>query len=477
MEQALKRILFNVPAKESMTRLSFRALLISLFLLVSLHSNANDLVITGFAGGNLDSEILLYRYSDPVSKNEVFVAATWPDSEGRFIMHIENSGITHYFIRNGIHDNHFIAGDSSLIDLVCYPFEPLPDRVVTDPFFVFEKINIADRHTCSLNNIILSLEENIEEGRVSQLSGCSGMAEHPYAALWARSREAFFKVANIVDPKLRREVFREYTPLFDPGNEAATEIAGLIYGGYISELADKERGDVVARVMEGRETPAKLVSLVIEESDLNRVTVQYILLDNLYSEFFDSRFNRANVAAVTGWFRDNGEGEKIREIASSLYTRMDALLPGGKLPHFDLEGSDGKSYSPASFSEEHLLLAIIDTRSPLTWHELTLLKNSIGPYSDYIEIVTVLCDPENEMAQSALKTRGFDWLMLDASGEYGFQSVYQTRPLPLFVFAGPGSEVISNPAPWPSENLMKIVGSMLQPYLLNDVSNRAPAFR
>lgn len=460
-----------------MTRFSVRALLIPVFILASLHSTASDLVITGFAGGNLDSEILLYRYSDPVSKNEVFVAATWPDSEGRFIMHIGNSGITHYFIRNGIHDNHFFAGDSSLIDLVCYPFEPLPDRAVSDPFFVFEKINIADRHSCSLNNTILSLKENNEHRRISQLSGCQRMAEHPYVALWTRSREAFFKVANIADPKFRRETFRMYAPLFDPGNEAATELAGLIYGGYMSELADKERGDIVTRVMEGRETPAKLVSLVIEETDLNSVAAQYILLENLYSEFFDSRFNRADVAAVTGWFRDNGEGEKIRDIASSLYTRMDALLPGGNLAHFDLEGGDGKSYSPASFSGNHLLMIIVDTRSPFIWHELTLLKSSIGPYSDYIEIAMVLCDPDYEMARSALKNRGFDWLMLDASGEYEFQSVYKTRPLPLFVFAGPGSKVISNPAPWPSENLMKIVGSMLQPYLLNDVSNRTPAFR
>ena len=478
-----------------MTSLPFRAMLIPFILLFSLHIIADDLVITGYAGGNLDSEILLYRYSDPVSRNEVFVAATRPDSTGRFLLSIGNSGITHYFIRNGIHDNHFFAGDSSLIDIVCYPFEPLPDRAVTDPFFSFEKINAADTRACSLNNLIISFEEQYEEGlmhrygkiissnkqledlRITASSGCKGMVEHSYAALWARFREASLKVAHIPDPKFRRETFREYALFFDPGNEAATQLAGFIYTGYIRELIDTDGGDIVNRVMEAGETPANLIRLVTDKTGLNSITAQYILLDNLYREFFESRFNHANVVAVTGWFRDNGEGERIREIASSLYNQMRVLLPGGELAHFSLEGDDGQSYSPDSFMEKYLLMVFLDTRSPLVWDELTLLKNNIVPYSKYIEIVTILCDPDYELAQAVLKAKGFDWLMLNASGEYGFQSVYKTRPLPLFVFAGPGSVVINNPAPWPSENLMKIISSILQPYFLNDINNRAPAFR
>lgn len=460
-----------------MTKLFFSVLQIFFIFLLSLNITAEDLVITGYAGGNLDSEVLLYRYSDPVSQNEVFVAATWPDNQGRFLMQVENSGITHYFIRNGIHDNHFFAGDSALIDIICYPFEPLPDRTVTDPFFSFEKINAADTRTCSLNNLIISFEEQYEYGRILEMSDCQGLSEHPYAALWVRFREASLKVAHMPGSKFRRETFKEIAPFFDPGNEAATELAGLIYTGYIRELADTERGDIVTRVMEDGETPIELIRLVTEKRGMNRVTAEYILLENLYREFFESRFNRGDITAVTGWFRDNGEGEMIREIASSLYIQMRALLPGGELPHFVLEGGDGKSYSPGSFIGKYLLMVFIDTRSPLTWHELTLLKSSIGPYSNYIEIVTILCDPDYEMARAAMKIRGFDWLMLDASAEYGFKSVYKTRPLPLFVFAGPGLEIINNPAPWPSENLMKIIGSIIQPYLINDIGNRAPAFR
>jgi hypothetical protein len=458
-------------------------------------TTSEELVITGYAGGNSDSPILLYRYSDPVSRQEQFMDVTMPDSSGRFSFTLENSGITNYFIRNGKHDNHFFAGDSTRIDLICYPYESLPQNGVSDPFFTFERIDAADKNRCSINSLISLLEERYEtallrqsgqqQKKTEQLlstdlfyeTGCADLADHPFATAWSRFREASLRVAHMVNMESRREIFSEYDNFFDPSNGAATELASALYRDYLRELLTLEGGDIIAGVMEEGEDPALMIDIAISETGLGRESAEYIILDNLYREFFDSRFDRIDVASVTAWFVKNGASDNIRKTATSLHDLMRGVLPGGELPGFMLKGSDGENYSPESFSGKHLLLVFLDTRSFITWPEIELLKKNIAPYLNYIEIVAVLCDPDFDKAHSSMKSRGFNWLMLDASEDYGLQSAFNTRPLPLFVLSGPEYQVISRPAPWPSENLFKLIGTTLQPYLLNDVGNRAPASR
>lgn len=477
-----------------------KGVFLSLFMLISSavcfgQSTTGELVVTGYAGGNRDGGIMLYRYADPVSGHEQFVAVTHPDSSGRFSFTIDESGITHYFIRNGKHDNHFFAGDSSRIDIICYPYEPLSQSAVSDPFFAFERVAAADKNSCSLNNLISELEEQYETALVRQsgrimttteqlqpagslsATGCSLLADHPFAVAWSLYREASLRVAHMVNTGARRKILSEYDRYFDPANEAATGLVSSLYSGYLRELLTLGGGDIVSGVMEEGRNPALLTDVLISETGLGRETAEYILLDNLYREFFDLRFERNAVVAVTAWFIENGGSDQIRSIASSLHDLMRGLLPGGELPGFMLTGSDGENYSPESFSDKHLLLVFVDTRSFIIWPELELLKSNMAPYQNYIEIVAILCDPDFSQAQSSMKSRGYNWLMLDASGEYGFLSAYSTRPLPLFVLAGPEYKVISRPAPWPSENLLKLIGATLQPYLLNDIGNRAPASR
>ncbi|MCA1757529.1 MAG: hypothetical protein LC649_08740 [Bacteroidales bacterium] len=481
--------------KGMLKRISISLLLLTSVVFCYGQSTTGEIVVTGFAGGNSDSPILLYRYADPISGHEQFVAVTHPDSSGRFSFTIQESAITHYFIRNGKHDNHFFAGDSSRIDIICYPFESLSQSAVSDPFFTFERVAAADKNSCSLNNLISELEEQYETALLRQsgrsqitteqplptgslhITGCSLMADHPFADAWSRYREASLKVAHMVNTSARRKILSEYDRYFDPANQAATELVSSLYSGYLRELLTGRGGDIVARVMEEGRNPALLTDIVIRETGLGRKSAEYILLDNLYREFFDLRFERPAIVAVTAWFVENGANDKIKSIASSLHDLMRGLLTGGELPGFVLTGNDGELYSPESFTGKHLLLAFVDTRSFITWPELELLKNNIAPYLNYIEIVAVMCDPDFGQAQASMKSRGYNWLMLDASGEYGLQSAYSTRPLPLFVLAGPESEVISRPASWPSENLLKLIGTTLQPYLLNDIGNRAPASR
>jgi hypothetical protein len=457
--------------------------------------SAEELLITGYAGGNSDSPILLYRYADPVSRHDSFIDVTLPDSSGRFSFTVENRGITHYFIRNGKHDNHFFAGDTSRIDLICYPYEPLYEGVVSDPFFSFERIDAADNNSCSINNRISALEEKYESALIRQsgqlqtnpeqlLSGdslysdlCADIADDQFVIAWSRYREASLRLAHMANMKHRRETLREYDNYFDPENGAATELVTALYQGFLRELLAMNGGDVIAGVMERGENPALMIDMTVRETSLGRESAEYLLLDNLYREFFDSRFDRVDVASVTAWFIENGVSDRIRGVARSLHHLMRGVLPGGELPGFRLKGSDGESYSQESFSGRHLLLVFLDTRSFITWPEIELLKKNITPYLDYIEIVAILCDPDFEKARSSMKGRGYNWLMLDASAEYELQSVFNTRPLPLFVLAGPEYKVISRPAPWPSESLFKLIGTTLQPYLLNDVGNRTPASR
>jgi hypothetical protein len=454
-----------------------------------------ELLITGYAGGNRDSRIMLYRYADPVSRHSIFIDATLPDSSGRFSFTVENRGITQYFLRNGKHDNHFFAGDSSRIDIVCYPYEPISQSAVSDPFFSFEEIDAADNNRYSINNRILELEEKYERALIRQ-SGHLQIAQdqplpddplystlrpditdHQFVIEWYHYREASLRVAHMVNMKRRRETLREYDNYFNPENEAASELITALYQRYIRELLSMSGYDVSAGVMEEGGNPQLMIDITVRETGLGRESAEYLLLDNLYREFFDSRFDRAGVASVTAWFIENGVSDRIRGIASSLNYLMRGVLPGGELPGFRLKGSDGEYYSQESFTGSHLLLVFLDTRSFITWPEMELLKKNITPYIDYIEVVAVLCDPDFNRAQALMKERGYNWLMLDASSEYGLQSAYNTRPLPLFVLAGPEYKIVSRPAPWPSENLFNLIGTTLQPYLLNDVGNRTPAAR
>ena len=453
---------------------------------------AGEVVVSGYAGGNSSDMIYVYTWTDPVTWRESQIAILKPGEDGRFSLTIDNAGVKEYVIRNGVHDNHFFIDGLNPLDLVLVPYRPLTQADKENPFFSYTSVLAASTNEGDLNNLIRRFENRyleasgmittifIEGGKSTEresvlklLEDSLDTANIPFLDSWVKYRIAGLKLSGINDPDMRKKVLLELEDSFDEGNRSCNSFIEEHFAHFLRDMASGQGGSAVRETLERGGTAAPLAELAASVTGITeKHLLEYIVIMNLYFEYYSNYFNKEDVFRLLSWMGSNAVTIQGRLLAETLSEKLGRFVAGAPLPGFNLAGPDGDLYSPASWDGKFILLSFGRSDSYSTISEYNLLVRWQVQYGDYLEIVTILCDDDYETGVLKMSDNGFKWLMLDGSGRNELSSLYEVRFFPAFFLADHTGRIIRAPAPFPSENLMQVLQEKLQPYLLDDIRKR-----
>ncbi|MEZ4999769.1 MAG: hypothetical protein R2744_06505 [Bacteroidales bacterium] len=460
-------------------------LLLLTLSLVAINGRSSEIKISGVAGGNSDSPVTLYRFSDPVSLQKVPVASTIPGGDGRFIFLVENRGVNEYFIINGIHENHFFVDGSNDINLVLHPYEGIPPEEKQNPFFEAVFVYAGSTVEDDFNNLIIGIENQYRDAIESLVEGGDAVLNiEPATAIstqtrgseesieflenWIRYREASLYISGTRDKVKRGEIIRSVEKWFDPSNRSCTELVNDLLGNFLREMSVADGGAVVRRTIELGSSAVPLREFASDLSGYsNPRLIEYVLVMNLYRENFSNYFDREGIVELLGWMMRESIFEYTRNLAGILEEKISRFTTGSPLPPFSLKGPDGEEFTQISWRGKFLLLSFGRSDSWMTASEYNILSEWKARYSEYLEIVTILCDDDFVAGCRVMAGSGYDWLMLDGSGNSNITQLYDVRFFPSFCLADPDGNILISPAPFPSENLLQVLLEKLRPYLLD----------
>lgn len=465
---------------------------IIIFLVLPACSFSLGVKVTGYAGGNRSEIIRVYSYSDPVTGRERAIQTLIPGDDGSFSFELDNEGVNEYFIRNGVNDNHFFIDGSNNVELVLYPYTSLTPREKQDPFFEYIDVHAATRGAADLNNMILRFEDkyleasnklasllhagndkNQREMVVRSLENFAVNGENPFFDSWVRFRVAALRISAVYDRNNQREIISSVEDLFDPGNRACTEFIRGLFSTYLRNLTLKPGGEIIRKSIEGGFSALPVINFAKSDSLVsNSRMLEYIIIENFYKEYYSNYFNREGIYSMIRWLGMNAVYEYSRELAGKIRDIAGRFAEGSPLPLFQLAGPGGEEYGPLSFRGKFLLISFAQSGSFTTLSEYNLIAKWKDQYSDHLEVVTILCDNDYKKGLAGMSEKGFDWIMLDGSGNEDIIALYDVTYFPSFILADPEGNIIKAPAPFPSENLFRILLEKLQPYLLDDIRKR-----
>jgi hypothetical protein len=94
--------------------------------------------------------------------------------------------------------------------------------------------------------------------------------------------------------------------------------------------------------------------------------------------------------------------------------------------------------------------------------EFGIMNKWYKEFLNDLEIVTILMDRDYKSGLKRMEDNGFKWEFLNGSSSDFLEYQYDIRMYPTFLVLDRESRTISDPAPYPSENLESLIRKTMQ---------------
>jgi thiol-disulfide isomerase/thioredoxin len=196
---------------------------------------------------------------------------------------------------------------------------------------------------------------------------------------------------------------------------------------------------------------------VLKDAELREL----LLLDGLKDLYNVSGFKRNRIILLVEEISMNGSTVEIRKVAQDVLIRLRRLHPGSPAPEFSLSGFfDGKKYQLADFREKYIYLAFFESGNPACQSELGMITDLYKEFKNKVAFIAVSVDKDPGKLAAYLKQAELPWLVLQYGGNLELLENYDASTYPYFILIDGKGQIVSCPAPSPSENLKKILGSI-----------------
>jgi peroxiredoxin len=196
---------------------------------------------------------------------------------------------------------------------------------------------------------------------------------------------------------------------------------------------------------------------VLKDAELREL----LLLEGLKELYSVSGFNRNRITLLLDELYMNSNYAEIRKLATDVLARLQRLQPGSPAPDFILSGfNDGKKYQLADFKGKYVYMAFFESGNPACQSELGLVADIYDEYKNKVVFVAVSVDKDPGKLAEYLKKADLPWLVLLYGGNLQLLENYDAILYPHFILLNDKGQIVSCPAPSPSENIKKLFGSI-----------------
>ena len=465
-------------------RLMSRSRVVLLFFISMLYSSLSgqSVRLNGSGEGYRGAELRFFIQSDPVTKRMKPIFRKTCDDMGAFSCEVPVTGYATIFIKAGACTFMLFVNSGSDYQIGMPEYIPRPAGEDDNPFFLETRIIpevISD--TNDINNFIrlfdqefnplfntvadrVALNYRVTEinAEIGRLNGIAAMRKDPFFSDFVLFR--LMMLNNVASGTYlgRVEDSVLINRRFLPENPAYMDLIEQRYGGFLKKMATGPSVNAYFSAMSSGSLKEVRELVSAETGTVEPQLLDYIILMNLYSEFYESPGSQKAVTGILSAIRSEGSSEYIKGLASVLTDDLLSLLPGTKPPLFSLKGISGNRLSNDDFRGKFLLLSFSRSDNSSSLLEYGLLKMWNARYKDDLEVVTILRDRKFEEAVIRMKNFGFDWIFLDGSDSDILDYNYDIRMYPSFMLVGRDGNIISNTCPMPSENLESYIRNIIQ---------------
>lgn len=454
-----------------------RFLILFCLAALPLTLNGQKAVVKGSGNGYAGKEIRVFIQSDPVTKDQIPAARVTGSPEGKFSFDIEGGGIRKVFLNAGIFSFYlYVSGGKEYVlklpDLISKspeeeqnvfftPVKVIPE-IINDP----EDINnyyrrfdaeydqvfnrVADRiiyHT-KLEDIPLLIEN---------LNSLSSPSDPQLFSDFITFRLIMLNMMAKGDYPGRMEDSTLLNNRFAPENPACLDLAEQVFSRSFKRIMSGKNSESFRKAA-GAASVEGLRKVISDDHRVsNEQLLDYIIISNLYDSFYEGSIHPDLVVKILSTLMTLGSSEFIRNTSSSVLERIQLLREGSPVPGFSLYDKAGEKFSPESFKGKYLIISFARSDNMFTVTEYGMLVSWYQRYSDKLQVVTILRDPDFRKAAARMAGYGFSWVMLDGSSSDILEYEYDVPVYPSFILIDPEGKIKSGNCPFPSEGLESLV--------------------
>lgn len=455
--------------------ISIRLLSVILMLLTGMHSvTAQSTVVEGHANRAEGYVIRLIKYKDLLTRLDSVLATDTVDKNGNFRLECNNDDITYAFIdvefqraeiylEPGRELKLEINFDPEQRQSLYFDRQPL-EYAVTDALPSDLNSSIMEINRV-YNDFILEYFNKIYRSRKKQLidtlrlkmKNANGSATE-YAANYINYKLASLEqAARIVSREALANKYLEGEELLY-GNVEYMYFFEEFFDKYLLNSTGELNLSVILTMFAGNKSIEEFIKVAGNDPFLSgRRTTEFFLLSNFKSLYGHPDIPRTQIISLVTELGSVTQYVEHQKIAKNLVEKFTRLSPGTQAPAFTLPAYGGQMVSLKDFRGKYLYLGFFLSENPTCILELDLLAKLIGGFVNNLEALMISADKKEEEAYRLAFEKDYPWMTLHYDDDISLLEEYDATTFPLFILISPEGEIVSYPAPRPSEDLETLI--------------------
>lgn len=178
-----------------------------------------------------------------------------------------------------------------------------------------------------------------------------------------------------------------------------------------------------------------------------------MLLWALYESYHEKIIPRKKTLNLLQEVATKASYPEIRQTASTIYERINALREDTEAPDFKLSSFSGKTRSLEDYQGSFVYLNFIHTNNHSCRRDLKLLPKLKEKFGRDLKIVTIIINDDYEEARQFIdRNKDMSWDFLFFGLRANILKDYNVQAVPLYYLINPDGKLVLSPAPTPNEN-------------------------
>lgn len=207
-----------------------------------------------------------------------------------------------------------------------------------------------------------------------------------------------------------------------------------------------------------------LISLYRKDTLIkNKDFLDIVIIKQFDYLYHTKGFKKENILRLLKEAELKSSTKQNKIIASNLYKLLTKLAPYSKAPAFRLKDTDEKIVSLNDFKGKYVYLTFFKSSINSCLAELKLLNVIAEKYSDNIAFICISADDDRKLLNRFIKENpGTKLQLLFFNYDMDLLNNYEAKTFPTFILIDKEGDIVSYPAPKPSEQINKIFDNELK---------------
>tara|TARA_Y100001978_G_C23690983_1_gene434751 strand:- start:991 stop:2382 length:1392 start_codon:yes stop_codon:yes gene_type:complete len=442
--------------------------LLILFLLWGQYSKGNT-TIYGTASGAKNAYVYVSLVEDYLTNTETLIYNTVVNSEGRFVIELEDLGIRKIVIRiqNSYSKLYIQNGATYFVEFPGENIDIIPYFSGSETEILFFNLDSTD-----INYKILGFEAWMDDEiaslyilkDVEPVKFVEGVLQFKteIQATYAADTSNYFKnyikyslgknLDNIQyfgapTRKSKYEFFIKNEPL-QYHNPAYMDYVNDFYDGYLFQLDQMIRKPLIQSVYSSN--AAHMITAIEFDSLIpNHKFAEFIALKIIQQEYYSGNLPKNNLIDLTNQIRLNSPYSNNQKIATNLIQEFYTITTGDQLPIIYLN----EQYQLKAKHQRYLYIHFFDPNNPNSLSEISALKRLQIKYNNEIEFVTIYLNQNalmNDFSKRVLDN--ITWKSFSINYGHSLWKSLNVGSFPYYILVNPNQTIIGLPALGPNPN-------------------------